>query len=153
LDKSNSCHYVYVPKRPRGKLLLFLSGNGCTADMYTRFMSIAAVHGYTVLGLDYYNNVPMDLCLPSGCAAVANGTLKEGDCYAGHLEEQIFGTDSSPCIAVPSDESVLSRLKTALTYLQTQLPTAGFDQYANGANGEPDWTRIAVAGHSLGGAV
>ncbi len=148
-EPKDPCQMVYVPRIPRHRLLVFLPGTGGSPAAYTRFMSVAAVHGYDVIGLAYDNYFKRDTC--SACPAVTAGTLDEATCSDGVKDEQLLGTDSSPCVDVPAANGLVHRLTAALEYLAQEVPGGGFDQYLESSS--PKWSEIAFAGHSQGAAV
>ena len=123
-------------------LLVWFSGTGGTPITGWLFIKAAADAGYRVIGLTYDNGVSD----PQTC-----GPNPDSVCSDRFRQKRIFGDDVSKDIDDLPVESVVNRLTTLLQYLDAHHPGKGWEQYLN--NGEPNWARIAVAGHSQGGGV
>lgn len=122
-----------------GPLLLLLSATGKSPSDYSRFLRLATDSGYHVLGLDYWN---VGRSVASTC-----GT--DSACY-GQLQRNRFdGSRPSRFSHVAPRDSVLGRLKPALTYLRREDPHGGWGQYLG--SGGVRWDRVVLAGHSQGG--
>jgi hypothetical protein len=98
--------------------------------------------GYRVIGLMYDNGVSD----PQTC-----GPQADASCADRFREKRIFGDADSKDIDDLPNESVESRLRTLLLYLKQKYPHENWGRYLR--NALPDWSRIAVAGHSQGGGV
>lgn len=139
-----SPHRVRAPNMasaPKGRLFVFLPGTGATPAAYLQILRVGAERGYHAVGLSYPNAEAVGvLCLQS----------LDADCHGKVRNEVMTGTDASPLVAVPTTESVLHRLTKLLLWLHAQSPAEGWGGFLR-PNGEPDWSRITVAGHSQGG--
>lgn len=124
----------------RGRLFVFLPGTGATPAVYRLIVRTAASRGVHAIGLNY----PNDRAVGTLC-----NDSPEPDCH-GQVRGEVFtGEDLSPLVSVAPAESIASRLARLLATLHAQFPAEGWDQYL--AGGEPDWSRILIAGHSQGG--
>jgi hypothetical protein len=124
----------------RGRLFVFLPGTGATPAVYRLIVRSAAARGLHAVGLNYPNEQAVGvLCNAS----------PEPDCHGQVRGEVLTGEDLSPLVSVTAAESIANRLARLLTTLHAQFPAEGWGQYL--AGGEPDWSRIRVAGHSQGG--
>ena len=124
----------------RGRLLVFLPGTGATPAVYRLIVRSGAAQGLHAIGLNYPNAEAVgELC--SGSA--------DPDCHGRVRGEILTGEDLSPLVSVSAPESIASRLARLLSALHAQFPAEGWGQYL--AGGQPDWSRIRVAGHSQGG--
>lgn len=123
-------------------LLVWFSGTGGTPQTGWLFIKAAADAGYRVIGLMYDNGVSD----PQTC-----GPNPDPACADRFRQKRIFGDDVSKDIDDLPAESVVNRLTKLLHYLDAHHPGRGWAQYLS--NGEPNWSRIAVAGHSQGGGV
>lgn len=111
------------------RLLLFIPGTGLTASQSSNFLNTAADAGFDVVGVNYANS-----------KSVASICGKDSACFGAVRREIVFGTDSSPKVDVPPANSIVGRLKAAIS--------ANFSGYL--VSGEPDWSKIVVSGHSQG---
>jgi len=136
---------ISTPGAPgSGKLLVFLTGIGTGPAAYGRLLH-AAVNdgGYHALGLDWV----------SGLETNARGTnifyqCDHDACFADVWHEAFDGSDQAPKVRIGVTDSVLNRLVKALSYLARTWPDEGWGAFL--ADGQPVWTRIAVAGLSNG---
>lgn len=122
-----------------GPLLLFLPATGQQPGDYTRFLRLAADHGYHVLGLDYWN---LGRSVASTCARVAA-------CYGDVQRNRFDGSHPFAKSHVAARDSVLGRLQPAITYLRRSDPNGGWGRYLDG--NAIRWDRVVLAGHSQGG--
>jgi predicted esterase len=126
----------------KARLLVFFSGTGGTPASGWPFLETAAKAGYRVIGLEYDNAISV----PQTC-----GRNPDPACSDRFREKRIFGDAESAEIDDLPNESVVNRLTKLLQYLDAQHHDEGWGQYLR--NGEPDWPRIAVSGHSQGGGM
>jgi len=123
----------------KNKLLVFLPGTSGTPGDHQKFLKVAALAGYHVLGLQYPNAVALgDKC---GNDLAAYGLARQEICT---------GTDSSPIteISVSSADSIQTRLLKAIQYLNTNYPSENWASYLSA--GTIDWSKIFLAGYSQG---
>jgi Ca2+-binding RTX toxin-like protein/pimeloyl-ACP methyl ester carboxylesterase len=136
-------HYVVLDESVelRNELLIFLPGADGDPLHYSLIAQEAARLGYHVINLSYPNDELLsDLCLDH----------PDPDCYEKTRSEILNGIDTSDVIEVDSVNSIENRLVKLLIYLDEQYPDRGWGQYLE--QGWPNWDKIAVAGHSQGGA-
>jgi hypothetical protein len=122
------------PQRP---LLLFLPGTGGNPAGVQLFLGVAADAGYRAISLSYDN----DPAVMQACAGDPNAA-----CSGNFRQSRLFGGADTP-----SEEAIVTRLTKLLQLLDTRHPNENWRSYL--ANGAPDWSRIAVAGHSQGGGM
>jgi hypothetical protein len=120
-------------------LLLFLAATRATPSDYRRFLSQAKAGGYHVLALDYWNTGK----------SVEKTCGRNADCYTALQRNRLTGADPSEFSSVSSNDSIVSRLRNALSYLRTTDSHGGWQRYLHGST--INWRRIVVAGHSQGG--
>lgn len=125
---------------PRDRLLLFLGGSTSVPADYREIVRFAAEQGYHAIGLGYPN-------VPSVTWEVCRFT-QNPECHSEVRTEVLEGIDTSPIIPLNPANSIRNRLVRLLEYLDTADPNEGWGTYLD--QGEPDWERIAVAGHSEG---
>ena len=130
---------VYDPQADTlGKLVLFLVGTGGSATPTWTMDSIYASMGYYAITLDYEDNV----------VAASLGNDSDTTAFGDYRDEIVTGAQVSNAVNVDSANSILNRFQKLLVYL-AQSDTAGhWAQFLQ--NGEPNWSRIIVAGHSQG---
>jgi len=126
----------------RAELLVFFPGTLGTPMGGWPFMEAGVNDGYRVIGLQYDNGISV----PQMC-----GKNPDVTCSDRFREKRIFGDGESSEIDDLPAESVVNRLTKLLQYLDAHHHDQGWGQYLH--NGEPDWARIAVSGHSQGGGV
>ena len=135
---------VGSPPAGNGKLLVFLTGIGTAPAAYSRILSAAVEDGgYHALGLDWVNGLETD----------ARGTnvfyqCNADACFEGVWHEAFDGSDQVPRVRIGITDSVLNRLVKALRYLDTSWPDEGWGAFL--ADGQPVWSKIALAGLSNG---
>jgi hypothetical protein len=100
----------------------------------------AASQGYHAIGLMYPND-------PSIYTASNNDTTNTQ--FAKCRQEIFDGTDQTSGISVDTNNCIKNRLYKLLLYLQITYPTQNWSQYI--LNGQVDWNKCVVAGHSQGG--
>jgi hypothetical protein len=127
---------------PTANLLVFFPGTGSEPSASWPFLVAGANAGYRVIGLMYDNGVSD----PQTC-----GPNPDPACSDRFREKRIFGDGDSTDIDDLPNESVTNRLMKLLHYLDQTQPDQHWGRYLK--SGLPDWSRIAVAGHSQGGGV
>lgn len=136
-------NYVYlntsVPKR--NILVVHLPGSFGEPKRASLFGVLAADLGFHSIGL-MYPNVPTvgSFCSNSG----------DPDCFEDVRREIVEGVDYSSSLAISVNESILSRTKKLLMYLNTNYPSENWGQYLD-LNNNLDFGRIMFSGHSQGG--
>jgi dienelactone hydrolase len=126
----------------RRELLVFFPGTGGEPKGSWPFLETGANSRYRVIGLMYDNGVSV----PNIC-----GPQPDPACSDRFREKRIFGDGVSSDIDDLPGESVVNRLTKLLQYLAAQHPQDGWGDYL--ANGQPNWARIVVSGHSQGGGI
>lgn len=137
-------HYVVTPPSdvvPRGELFLFFPGTGGFPADYTELLDHAAGLGYDAIALTYANDLSINLDLCAGTT--------DPSCHERARREIKEGRDLHASIDVPRVDCIEHRLVRLLAWLATHSPEERWSIYAPGET--PDWTRLAVAGHSQGG--
>jgi acetyl esterase/lipase len=120
-------------------LLVFMPGTGGRPQNTSDFARVAAHEGYRVIGLEY-DDTP--------AVAMVCGRNRDPDCSEKVRRKRVFGDDVTSSIDDRPEESVVNRLAKLLAALDRDHPADGWAQYL--ANGQPNWTRIAVSGLSQG---
>lgn len=123
----------------RGRLFVMLPGTTAIPQFYRDIVRTGAERGYHGIGLSY----PNAQTVASFCT-----TSVDPDCIGKARAEIITGTDTSPVVTITPANSIAGRLADQLRYLHRIYPGEGWDQFLRG--GEPDWSRISLAGHSQG---
>lgn len=124
---------------PVNKLFVFLPGTSAVPSLYRQVLRSGARRGFHTLGLNYPNATSVG----SLCAASADS------CFWDVRREVITGVDYSGLVSVGPADSIVTRLTKAIGYLQQHYPAEGWGQFL--ANGQVDWSKVIVAGHSQGG--
>ena len=124
---------------PKGRLFVMLPGTGGPPRAYRLILRTGAARGFHTIGLGYAN----DLAVNDACPAST-----DPDCAGNMRREIILGEDRSPLVAVDAPSSIVGRLTSLLAYLARTAPGEGWDAFLVG--GQPDWSRIAIGGHSQG---
>jgi pimeloyl-ACP methyl ester carboxylesterase len=134
-------NYVMVQNGtpPSAPLLVFMPGTSGAPQGTWPVLVAAAKAGYRVIGLEY-NDQPAvaQVCEPRDDAS----------CSGRFREKRIFGDGDFPYINDTPEESIVHRLTMLLRYLDAHHPEEQWGGYFT--NGELNWTRIAVSGHSQG---
>lgn len=138
----NSDDYAAPPAgAPKGKLFVFLPSTAGTPSGYTFILREAALHGYSAIGLDYVNALPVDLACSQG---------PDPYCWGDYRDEVVTSRNTSRYIDVPPADALEQRLSDLLVYLSAHYPAEGWRAFLT-ANKTPDWQKIAMGGHSQGG--
>jgi pimeloyl-ACP methyl ester carboxylesterase len=115
-----------------------IEGTGSAArDLYYFDTAIASL-GYSVISLDYPNNVITTTCSDS----------HDSSCFNAFRQEIVFGTPVSPIVQVDSVNSLYNRLLAWLRYLVQHDPGHGWEEYLH--DDAIQWDKIMVGGHSQG---
>jgi len=138
-------HYLLLPPTitNEGKLLVFLCGGDGHAEPCQNVFPVAAELGYHVIGLTYPND--LDSC--KGLSA--NDSL---DCFGEVMNETVTGVNHSSYtnFSDHGQDSIVNRLVNVLKWVRNkQNPGDGWERYLTN-DGEPDWTKIHLAGFSNG---
>jgi hypothetical protein len=126
----------------KAHLLVFFSGTLGTPASGSPFLEAGAKAGYRVIGLEYDNAVSV----PGTC-----GKSPDPACSDRFRQKRVFGDDVSKDIDDLPAESAVNRLTKLLEYLDAHHHNESWGQYLR--KGKPDWSRIAVSGHSQGGGM
>jgi hypothetical protein len=146
-------NYVYAPTAPQnGRLVILFPG--AALGRYKPFMTLAAAHGYHVLGLDS----------PLSGKGFEDLCRQQPDCH-GHLLRQVvdgdltgvpfFWSEDYPQARYPQAKNSLQRrLVAVLEYLKHERQGSGqFLLCRDAEDCELDWPKIVVAGHGNGSVV
>ncbi|MDB4908842.1 MAG: hypothetical protein JWO05_3626 [Gemmatimonadetes bacterium] len=120
-------------------LLVFMPGTGGRPANTSAFTDAAARQGYRAIGLEYDDQPAVEQLCPRD---------PDPECSEYVRRKRIFGDDVTPLIDDRAEESIVNRLSKLLVSLDRDHPTEGWSRYLE--NGQPRWTRIAVAGLSQG---
>lgn len=120
------------------RLVVFLVGTGAKAESSLTVDTAFARWGYRAVSLDYENTVLAASCVHSTDMA----------CFDDYREAIVTGAPVSAKISVNRDNSILNRLQKLLVYLVQHDPEGGWGEFV--VDGQPDWSRIVIAGHSQG---
>lgn len=136
-------HYVYInpSNANQNKLVVHLPGSFGEPKRATLFGYLAANLGFHSIGL-MYPNIPT---IGSLCT-----NANDPNCFEKTRGEIIEGIDYSNTIDVPLHESIFSRLKYLLLFLNANFPSEGWGQYLT-SNNELNFPEIIFSGHSQGG--
>jgi hypothetical protein len=144
-------HFVWLaadPDRRIQKLLVFMPGSGNNMPRDWQLLGAEAARlGYHTIMLAYRNDSPLAQRCPGELANPASP-----DCALNVRKEILDGVDHSPFpnVVISPANSIDNRLTKLLQYLAAQSPAEGWAQFLDG--NAPKWSRIAISGHSLGGA-
>ena len=122
---------------PNGYLLLSLGGTNSYPKDFLDFDKVAAGLGYSVLALDYPNTVITTSCK----------TSPQPDPCTLFRDEIVTGAQVSDLVEVDRTNSIENRLAALLKYQADQDPEH-FAPFLK--DGQPDWGKIVVVGHSQG---
>jgi hypothetical protein len=120
------------------RLFVFLVGTNGKAEGSLAIDSAFAKWGYHAIGLDYEDNV----------VAVSCAHSQDNACFDHYRDAIVTGAPVSEKVSVDPANSILNRLRKLLSYLAKQDPDGGWGEFM--AGGQPDWSRIVIAGHSQG---
>lgn len=120
-----------------GHLLINLGGTHSSPADYKGFNHTAAESGYQVLALDYPNKV-----ITTSCRKAA-----ELDCFERFRQEIALGVAGSEFVEVERENSIEFRIESTIKKRAQNDPK--FKRYLL-PNGEVDWSKVVLAGHSQG---
>jgi dienelactone hydrolase len=121
-----------------GNLFLLFPGTQGQPRDYRKLCDQAADLGFHAICLRYPNDVAIN--------ELAGGDLSlHRDLRLDHWD----GGHRTGKVALAKADTIAQRLDKLLGHLQTMEPQKGWEQYRTGET--IDWTRVTVAGHSLGG--
>ena len=123
------------------RLFVFMPGSFGKPQNVRAIVREAAGSGLHAIGLNY----PNDATVGSLCSGSADAS-----CHGNVRTEIISGDDTSSAVSITRANSIENRLIKLLQALHAQAPTEGWNAYVTSA-GQPDWSRLRVAGHSQGG--
>jgi hypothetical protein len=144
IDTDLDAHFAVNPSSTvvtKQRLFVFLPGTTGKPQNVRAIVREAAANGLHAIGLNY----PNDATVGSLC----NGST-DTDCYGSVRAEVLTGADTSSLLNITRANSIENRLIKLLQTLNAHAPTEGWSAYLSAA-GQPDWSRIRVAGHSQGG--
>lgn len=123
---------------PNRLLFIAIGGTNSTPAQYSEVLRIAASLGYDVLSVDYPNEVISTVC---------RERATELDCYDNYRAEIVLGQQLSSIVQVDQKNSILNRIQDLLTTV-ARKNSARWSSYFQ--NGQIDWSRVVLAGHSQG---
>ncbi len=144
IDTDLDIHFAVNPApavAAKQRLFVFLPGTFGKPQNVRAIVREAAASGLHAIGLNY----PNDVTVGSLCSGSA-----DSNCYGNVRAEILTGADSSNLVGITRANSIENRLIKLLQALHGQAPTEGWSAFLISA-GQPDWSRIRVAGHSQGG--
>lgn len=124
---------------PGSPLLLFLPATRAVPADYREFLDAATAKGFHVLALDYWNQ---GKSVVRTCRGIPT-------CYTAVQQNRLDGTHPSVYSAINPADSIVSRLRVALSYLNNSDKSGGWSNYVSGSRIR--WNDIVLAGHSQGG--
>lgn len=126
----------------RNLLYVNIPGTNRTPSQCKVITQKAVTMGYHAISLTYPNTTAGNpLCGPTG----------DTTCHRRLRREVIDGVDRHPSIAITPTNSIINRLTKLLIYMHKVQPTQGWGQYI--VNGQINWSKVIVGGHSQGGAL
>lgn len=136
-------NYIYLNTAITAKnlLVVHLPGSFGEPKRATLFGTLAADLGFHSIGL-MYPNAPT---VGNFCTNSANA-----DCFETVRREIIEGVNYSTEVSISNNESILSRTKKLLVYLNTNFPAENWGQYLD-INGDIIFSKVIFSGHSQGG--
>ncbi len=136
-------HYMLKPDAgDRHSLVIFIPGTYRYPGNYKFVMEQIAQQGYHVVGLSYKYDPPVNpMCRGTG----------DITCHYRARMETIDGIDRHPNVSVSPANSIMNRLQKLMAYLVANKPGQGWDQFY--VNGQMQWNKIIITGHSQGAAI
>ena len=139
----------------KGRLLVFLPGTGGEPLNASDFLDQAAESGFHVIGLAYWNKVPIGAPCALGSQGVSipciSTSAPTADCAGAARQDVVEGDGDFELFSgvdVTAGNSIVFRLTTALDYLDAQYPSERWGQFLDG--GAVDWGKVTIAGFSQG---
>lgn len=138
----NSAHLACLDTRTtlKNKLFVFLPGTTGFPATYKLIVKQAALQGYHAIGLMYPNDASI-------YTASNNDTTNTQ--FAKCRQEIFDGTNQTSGVSVDTNNCIKNRLYKLLLYLQRTYTNQNWSQYI--LNGQVNWSKIIIAGHSQGG--
>ncbi len=134
--------------RDNGLLLVVLTGIGTAPGQYGRLLHAAVEDGgYHALGLDWVSGYETDA---RGTNIFYQCNADDDPCFGAAAAEEFDGIDRVPRLRIGPTDSVLNRLTKALAWLDRTYPGEGWGGFLH--DGQPLWSRIALAGQGNGAA-
>lgn len=131
-------HFVYSPKNPIGKLMVFLGGTSSKPANYQSFPAFTCQAGYHVINLSYPNDKSSLVC----------GMEEDLDCFSHFRQAVLLGNSPLSLVPISEQDCILSRVKALILHLQETFPAEGWGAYYDGQTlNSPLFT---LAGHSQG---
>jgi len=128
-----------------GYLVVYLHGNGGSPASSTTIMQHANSLGFYVVGVEYFD-------LESAPGSPSMDDLCNGDpACPGTVQAAMWECASGGPLTVNAHTCAKERLDALLHYLVTADPSHNWSQFL--INGHPKWSKIVMAGHSLGASV
>jgi hypothetical protein len=144
IDTDLEAHFAVNPA-PAGvakqRLFVFMPGTFGKPQNVRAIVREAAASGLHAVGLNYPNDASV--------AQLCSGS-SDANCFGNTREEILTGGDVSASVSITRANSIENRLIKLLQALHGQSPAEGWNAYLT-ATGQPEWSRIRVAGHSQGG--
>lgn len=135
-------HIVGLDTRvtPRGYLAVYLMGaaNRPPDQSEESWLDVAAGFGYHVLVMAY----PQNFSVARDCV--------DSNCRGLKRLESLEGLDYSPLLEISRENSMEGRLRDLLHYLAANRPGQDWGYFLT-QNGEIDYQKVVLAGHSHGG--
>jgi len=122
------------------QLVVYLPGTDGTPEDAALLMTTVANQGYRVIGLMYDDHPSVVQACPQTPNPFCSGDFRE---------KRIFGDGARTVIDNPLNEAIVTRLVNLIRYLDQQHPDDKWSAYL-GADGQPDWSHIVIAGLSQG---
>ncbi len=144
IDTDLDAHFAVNPAptvAAKQRLFVFMPGAFGKPANVRAIVREAAASGLHAIGLNYPNNATV--------ASLCSGS-SDADCFGNTRQEILTGSDSSAVVAITRANSIENRVVKLLQTLHGQAPAEGWNAYLTAA-GQPDWSRIRIAGHSQGG--
>ncbi|MEL7485363.1 MAG: hypothetical protein AAFN41_13550, partial [Planctomycetota bacterium] len=134
--------HVVAPAQsaPQDILFVWLPGSGAAPAQYLEFTRAAAQNGFDALGLVYFSWPPVNDITTND---------PDPDLPAAIRTERLFGIDTTDEVDVDAANSIENRLVKLLEHQAAAFPGERWASYLT-PEGSPDWSRIAVGGHSQG---
>lgn len=114
-------------------LVVFLAGTAYTPARDSVFLERSRSLGFHTLGLAYVNH----RSIQSVCG-------RDSACFGSTRREIVYGQNLSKKVSVSAANSVVGRLKANLK------ANPALAEFRLNPEGEPDWAKIVVSGHSQG---
>jgi pimeloyl-ACP methyl ester carboxylesterase len=149
IDQFLQDHYALLngAAPTNGLLFVFLPGTYARPRDHQRLLDEAARLGFHVLGIEY-PSVGDD----AGSSMVMQVCSRDPDpaCHGEVRAARISGGEARGVSVTPAN-SIENRLVRALSYLGQQYPDEAWDAFV--VDGQVDWSRLVVGGHSQGGGM